>query len=156
MLHRHTLIAICAVFCAIAVGAGLFVANLSRQSGLITQQADINGTSLPTSVNATAPTQIVDEPTAANTPVPTSAPIAALDPGEPTATSRPTPTSVPVATVAPTSDTAAFIEYTVQKGDVLKDIARRYNVTTKDILAINQIRNADSLTVGQVLRIPKI
>jgi LysM repeat protein len=44
----------------------------------------------------------------------------------------------------------------VQKGDLLNNIAKKYNVTTKDILAINQISNADSLTVGQVLRIPKV
>jgi len=51
---------------------------------------------------------------------------------------------------------AAYIEYTVQKGDLLNNIAKKYNVTTKDILAINEISNADSLTVGQVLRIPKV
>ena len=45
---------------------------------------------------------------------------------------------------------------TVQKGDLLNSIAKKYNVTTKDILAINKISNADSLTVGQVLRIPKV
>jgi len=37
----------------------------------------------------------------------------------------------------------------------LNDIAKKYNVTTKEILAINRISNADSLTVGQVIRIPK-
>ena len=161
MLHRNTLITVCALFCAIAVGAGLFVANLSKQSGLITQQA-ADTTSLPTST-ATESTPIADEPTTASAPTPTGAPIAALDQAEPTATSQPVPTSVappegaePAATAAPTGDTAAYIEYTVQKGDLLNDIAKKYNVTTKAILAINEISNADSLTIGQVLRIPKI
>ena len=64
---------------------------------------------------------------------------------------------VPAATAALTDDAAAtYIEYTVQKGDLLNSIAKRYNVTAKDILAINQISNADSLTVGQVIRIPKV
>ena len=155
MLHRNTLIAVCALFCAVAIGAGLFVANLSKQSGLITQQAGANTTSLPTSV-AAEPTPIADQPTAASTPVPTSAPLAALDLAHPTATSRPAPTSAPAATAAPTDNASAYIEYTVQKGDLLNNIAKKYNVTTKDILAINQISNADSLTVGQVIRIPKI
>ena len=161
MLHRNTLIAVCALFCVIAVGAGLFVANMSKQSGLITQQA--GATSLPTSDGAD-PTTIADQPTAVGTLVPTSVSIAALDPAEPTATSRPrptsaptsTPTSVPAATATPSDNAATFIEYTVQKGDLLNNIAKKYNVTTKDILAINQISNADSLTVGQVIRIPKI
>jgi len=152
MLHRNTLIAVCALFCVIAVGAGLFVANLTKQSGLITQPAGT--TSLPTSGGA-----IANEPTAVSTRVPTSASVAALDPAEPTATSRPrptsAPTSVPATTATPPDNAAAYIEYTVQKGDLLNNIAKKYNVTTKDILAINEISNADSLTVGQVIRIPK-
>jgi LysM repeat protein len=156
MLHRNTLIAVCALFCAIAIGAGLFVANLSKQSGQITVQAGIDTTSLPTSVAVAEPTLNADLPTIAIEPVPTSAPIAVLDPAEPTATRQPTPTNAPAATTAPTGDTAAYIEYTVQKGDLLNNIAKKYNVTTKDILAINEISNADSLIVGQVLRIPKV
>jgi peptidoglycan DL-endopeptidase LytF len=155
MLHRNTLIVICAIFCAVAVGAGLFVANLSKQSGLITQQAGTGITSLPTTV-AAEPTPIADVPTAASEPAPTSAPIAVLDPAEPTATSRPAPTSTPAATAAPISNAPTYIEYTVQKGDLLNSIAKKYNVTTEDILAINRISNADSLTVGQVIRIPKV
>ena len=157
MLHRNTLIAVCALFCAIAVGAGLFVANLSKESGLITQPAGV--TSLPTSGGA-----IANKPTAVSTLVPTSALVAALDSPDPTATSRPrptsaptsAPTSVPATTATPSDNAATFIEYTVQKGDLLNNIAKKYNVTTKDILAINEISNADSLTVGQVPRIPKV
>ena len=156
MLHRNTLIVICAIFCAVAVGAGLFVANLSKQSVLIAQQAGIGATSLPTTIAGAEPTPIADVPTAASAPAPTSAPIAVLDPAEPTATSRPVPTSAPAATAAPISNAPTYIEYTVQKGDLLNSIAKKYNVTTKDILAINQISNADSLTVGQVIRIPKV
>jgi len=158
MLHRNTLIAVCALFCAIAIGTGLFVANLSKASGLITQQASANTTSLPSSVVA-EPTTLADLPTVASTPVPTSATLAALDPADPTATKQPaptnSPTSSPAATAAPTDNASAYIEYTVQKGDLLNDIAKKYSVTTKEILAINQISNADSLTVGQVIRIPK-
>ncbi len=48
-----------------------------------------------------------------------------------------------------------MIEYTVQKGDTLKSIAEAHGVTIRDILALNQIENPDSLNVGTVLRIPK-
>ena len=162
MLHRNTLIAICAIFCAVAIGAGLFVANMSKQSGLIAQQSDAGATNLPTATANAEPTPIADLPTVAGEPLPTNAPIAVLDPADPTATSQiaptsqPAPTSAPAATAEPTGTESAFIEYTVQKGDLLNSIAKKYNVTTKDILAINEISNADSLTVGQILRIPKV
>src|SRR5689334_21705325 len=117
MLNRNTLIAVCVLFCAIAIGAGLFVARLSKQSGLIIQQT--GDTSLPTSVAATEPTPIADQPTAASTPIPTSAPSTALDPAEPTAASQSAPTSeTPTVgetpTAAPTGEIATYIEYTVQ------------------------------------------
>ena len=163
MLHRNTLIAICALFCAVAIGAGLFVANLSKPSGLITQQSGTEIISLPTTIAAAEPTPIADEPIITTEPVPTSAPIAVLDPAEPPAASPPAPTSIaptaeaaPSATGTPASNAVSYIEYTVQKGDLLNNIAKKYNVTTKDILAINQISNADSLTVGQIIRIPKV
>jgi LysM repeat protein len=153
MLHRNTLIAISALFCAIAVGAGLFVADMSRQGGVTAQPPGLSGTSQPPAA-ATQPTAEADTPTATNEPVPTSAPAAELNPTEPPATRQPEPTSPPDATTPPSS-TAEYIEYTVQKGDLLNSIAKKYNVTAKDILAINEIANADSLTVGQVLRIPR-
>jgi len=43
----------------------------------------------------------------------------------------------------------------VQKGDILGRIAQKYDVSVREILAINDIANPDSLTVGQVLRIPQ-
>jgi LysM repeat protein len=43
----------------------------------------------------------------------------------------------------------------VQRGDSLKLIAQRYGVTVRDIIAVNQIPNPDSLNVGSVVRIPK-
>jgi LysM repeat protein len=144
MLHRNTLIAVCAIFCAVAVGAGLFVANLSKQSGLVIQPPGVSATGQPTAVAGQA-TPIAAQITTMPEPTPTDAPIATRESAEPTAANQAAPTSA-----------AAYVEYTVQKGDLLNNIAKKYNVTTKDILAINQIPNADSLAVGQVLRIPKI
>ena len=43
----------------------------------------------------------------------------------------------------------------MQKGDILKNLAQAYGVTIKQILAINTIENPDSLTIGEVIRIPK-
>lgn len=54
----------------------------------------------------------------------------------------------------PTGD-APYVEYVVQRGDTLYAIARRFEVSVDNILAVNDIRNPASLTVGQTLRIPR-
>jgi LysM repeat protein len=64
------------------------------------------------------------------------------------------PTLPPTEAPAPTA-AAEYVEYTVQRGDSLKLIAQRYGVTVRDIIAVNQIPNPDSLNVGSVVRIPK-
>lgn len=48
-----------------------------------------------------------------------------------------------------------YIEYVVQRGDLLVTIAQRFGVSVDAILAINDVRNPSSLTVGQTLRIPR-
>lgn len=59
--------------------------------------------------------------------------------------------SAPAATAAPQRGT---VNYTVQQGDLLSTIARRFGVTTQQIIAANPGIDADNLRVGQVLRIP--
>ncbi len=54
----------------------------------------------------------------------------------------------------PTGD-APYVVYVVQRGDTLYAIARRFGAPVDDILAVNDIRNPASLTVGQTLRIPR-
>ena len=44
--------------------------------------------------------------------------------------------------------------YTVQPGDTLSAIAVTFGVSINDLMAANQISNADSIFVGQQLRIP--
>ena len=44
--------------------------------------------------------------------------------------------------------------YTVQKGDTLYSIARKYNTTVNDIINLNYLKN-NNLSVGQVIRIPE-
>lgn len=71
----------------------------------------------------------------------------------------PTPTpETPLEAVAPAPPpdpaAATYVEYTVQRGDILKNVAQRFNTNAAAILALNPQINPDSLTVGEVLRIP--
>jgi len=50
---------------------------------------------------------------------------------------------------------AAFIIYTVQNGDTLWKLAKRFNTTVEDILAVNDIENPDLIYPGQRLIIVK-
>ena len=151
-MHRNTIIAICAGFCAVAVIAGLFVANQSSASRPI----GVGQTPPSTESPAPAPT------TAALAQAPTNAPPTAAPSAVPTPEASNTPAATAVPTIAPTDlptatpmPAGAFIEYTVQRGDELLQLAKKYNVSAKEIMANNEIPNPDSLVVGQVLRIPK-
>jgi membrane-bound lytic murein transglycosylase D len=49
-----------------------------------------------------------------------------------------------------------FITYTVRNGDTIWDIVKLYeNVTTSQVLSLNNLANADKLQVGQRLKIKK-
>lgn len=47
-------------------------------------------------------------------------------------------------------------EYTVQEGDLLSFIASDYGVSVSSIIWANQLRDADSIQPGQVLKIPPV
>jgi LysM repeat protein len=66
----------------------------------------------------------------------------------PSPTVIPLATSVPVATPVP-----GEFEYTVQWGDTLYSLARRFNTTVDAIVAWNGLQNASYIRVGQVLKI---
>lgn len=78
-------------------------------------------------------------------------------PGLPTLTPVPTvtPTSA-VPTITPTSAAvpSGYFVYTVQWGDWLYAIARRFGTTVEAILALNPLPNPNYLSVGQQLKIP--
>lgn len=45
--------------------------------------------------------------------------------------------------------------YTVQPGDTLSAIARKYNTTVSQLVTLNGIKNANAIRVGQKLLLPK-
>ena len=61
-----------------------------------------------------------------------------------------------VAVRAPVETDGEFVTYTVRNGDTIWDIVKLYeNVTTSQVLALNNLPNADKLQVGQKLKIKK-
>jgi LysM repeat protein len=66
-----------------------------------------------------------------------------------THTSSPAPTGTPTATA-----TAEVVKHTVESGEMLSSIARKYNVTVDAIVEANELANPDALNVGQVLIVP--
>jgi LysM repeat protein len=52
------------------------------------------------------------------------------------------------------SATSPGVRYTVQTGDTLWDIARRSGTSVENLLKLNNLDNADQLTVGQQLAVP--
>ncbi len=115
-------------------------------------------------VPATASSSSSPDQTPAGTPSSTRGPAAvATDPPVQTAppsagpTTAPTaaPTQTPMTTPKPTKKPApAFGTYTVQRGDTLSGIAGRFGTTTQALMDLNNITNANQLSIGQVLRIP--
>ena len=164
---RLPTIVLALVMCAASVGVALLVANIF---GAESRGDTASAQPLPTlvvtgvKVSTAVPQMPTAAPTLASTMVPTTvaptrkpaptlkpAPIATSNPTvEPSATTTSNPTVEPSATAQVT-----YIEYTVKRGDSLLQIARTYNVTAEAILALNAIPNSDSLTIGQVLRIPR-
>jgi LysM repeat protein len=155
-MRRNNIIAVCAIFCVVAVAAGVLVSRLSRTQGVTaippTALGAISVTAPPAAIVAVTATQPTSTgSTESPTTAPTSTPIPAATTALATDASKPTATAAP----APVTNAPAYVEYTIQKGDILYTIAKKYNVTIEDILAINQIARPESLLVGQVIRIPK-
>ncbi|MCB9422907.1 MAG: LysM peptidoglycan-binding domain-containing protein [Ardenticatenaceae bacterium] len=96
----------------------------------------------PNGVTATPVGQVITQ-VETNTPGPTLTP--SDTPLPPTATATVTPV------VSPTANPDGRILYTVQPGDTLILIAERFSVDETDLLAYNQMTNADLLAAGQTI-----
>ncbi len=67
---------------------------------------------------------------------------------------QPSATVVPLVTPVPATPVPSTFEYTVEWGDTLYSIARRYGTTVDAIVALNGLQDASYISVGQVLKIP--
>jgi LysM repeat protein len=64
--------------------------------------------------------------------------------------------TLPSASVQEFETDGEFITYTVQYGDTVWDIVKMYeNVTTSQVLALNNISDPEKIKVGQKLKIKK-
>ncbi len=63
---------------------------------------------------------------------------------------------VPVAVVAELGQIGDYITYTVRNGDTIWDIVKMFdNVSTSDVLSLNNISDPSKIKVGQILKIKK-
>ena len=118
-----------------------------------TTHTDIEATPRP---EPDATPQAVAQPTAQTDSVATAQPETQVEPvvgiTEGSAPRQPTPAAPPRPRTS--QQPVGFRTYTVQRGDILKQIAARYGVSMASIMANNTIPNPDSLRIGQVLTIP--
>ena len=72
----------------------------------------------------------------------------------PEPTSTPLPTSTPkVAEHKQQAKSSSLIKnYTVKQGDTIYSISRKYKLNTQRLIEINNIKNPDSIKVGQTLK----
>lgn len=115
--------------------------------------------------------QMVTASTAANAPTPSPAPQPVLS--QPQTAQTPTPAGVFVTFPTPTpvvtitlsrprtstprprgTATPTPVKYKVRTGDTLASIAKKFGVTTSDLIRVNGLKS-DSLTLGQTLVIPR-
>jgi membrane-bound lytic murein transglycosylase D len=69
---------------------------------------------------------------------------------------KPIPQNTQTLNLAPEETDGEFITYTVRNGDTIWDIVKLFgNVTTTQVLALNNISNASKIKVGQKLKIKK-
>jgi LysM repeat protein len=94
---------------------------------------------------AAAQDVVEESPTVEPTTPPTEIPPTEIPPTEVPPTVEPAPTTPP---------SSGATTYTVQRGDTLYSIARRYGTTVEAIAAANGIANPSRIRVGQTLTIP--
>jgi LysM repeat protein len=107
----------------------------------------VDSVSAPAPVATPAPTRPTPTPTV--TPRPTPSPTAS-----PTPSPRPTASPTPTPTPSPTASATGSKTYTVKSGDTLTGIASRFGTTSRILMDLNSIANADLIKIGQILKLP--
>lgn len=84
---------------------------------------------------------------------PTTVSVAEVTPGPAQGTTPVVATPSSPAAASTSVPSSGTFDYTVQWGDTLFSLARRFNTTVDALVALNGLQNASSIQVGQVLRI---
>ena len=67
---------------------------------------------------------------------------------------QPAPKAEPVKEEASAAETASALTHTVKEGEDTVSIAIMYGVSPSAVMDLNDLKNTDSLKVGQVLKLP--
>ena len=78
-------------------------------------------------------------------------PVVVVPPPKETAVTAPPPVESPAA-AAPAPEKPSY--HTMQKGDTLYGVARKYNLKLKDLLAANQFKDPNRIAVGTKVKLP--
>lgn len=116
--------------------AAILIARLSSGSG------DPGGI---VTRSATPGPSVVAEPSPSATPSPSAAGSADPSPSQPSASATPDPTDVPAGSAPST--------YTIRSGDTLSGIAATFGTTVDALTQLNDITDASTLRIGQVLKL---
>lgn len=109
----------------------------------------------PAATNEPRPASTPSQPATEAGPAPSPAPAAA-----PTRAPAPTPAPAPAPRPAPTPAPApapaapATTTYTIQGGDTLTALARKFNTTVARLVELNGIANPDLIVAGRTLKVP--
>jgi LysM repeat protein len=136
------------------------------ESGEVVETAGATTPSVGEQEETPAPGETVVSAVTPITEVPSSGVTATEVPvGETAQVTEPEATAEPVASEEPPATepsepsgsdggSASFIWHTVQRGETLSAIARRYGTTTQAIARANSLANANQIYAGQKLKIP--
>jgi LysM repeat protein len=124
---------------AIILVTTLLTLALSGFRGFSPTPAATSGPVSPKPSTTTSPT---------SPPVPTGTPLASAPPST-------APTTAPTPTLAATpAPSVVHRTYRVKAGDTLSAIASRFGVSIESIVRLNNLRNPNDLSIGQLLLIP--
>jgi LysM repeat protein len=137
---------------AIAVDA-VFAARVPTGSKVGAGTAVVSDSVAAAPTPVATPTPVKPTPTPTVTPKPTPSPSASATP-TPKPSASATPTPKPSASATPKPKPSPVKEYKVKPGDTLTGIASRFGTTSKILMDLNSITNANLIKIGQILKLP--